>query len=175
MGESRGAGKHSSDVKKYDFYSHYRKNTKFPKMERKEYSAFLKDLMVAYSEAIVKENMELKLGKLGFIRIQAKKLHFFDKDGNKAKSLKVDWQKTKEYWSTKYPGKTKAELKLIQNKPVIYHENDHTKGEFYQHLWDKLTSLVKYRGLYKFIPSRQYSRLITEVVKDPHRTVFYYG
>ncbi len=171
----RGKGKHKADIKKYNFYSHYRKNTTFSRLDRKEYSAFLKDLLTTFSEAIVKENMELKLGKLGFIRIQAKKLHFFDKEGNRAKTLKVDWKKTLDYWKVKYPGKTKEELKKIKNKPVLYHENDHTKGEFYQHLWDKLTSVVKYRRLYKFIPSRQYSRLIAEVVKDPHRTVFYYG
>jgi hypothetical protein len=175
MGFKRGEGKHKGDVKKYDFYSYYRKNTKFPKLERKEYSAFLKDLLTAFSEAIVRENMELKLGKLGFIRVQAKKLHFFDKDGNRAKTLKVNWQKTWEYWESKYEGKTRDEIKQIKDKTVLFHENDHTNGEFYQHLWDKLTSIVKYRGLYQFIPSRQYSRLITEMVSDPHRTVFYYG
>ena len=39
----RGRGKNKGDIKKYDFYSHYRKNTKFPRIERKEYSSFLKE------------------------------------------------------------------------------------------------------------------------------------
>ena len=85
----RGTGKNTGNVKKYDFYSYYRKHTKFPRMERKEYSAFLKDLLSTFSENIVKENMELKLGKLGFIRIQAKKLHYFKKDGTRSDTLKL--------------------------------------------------------------------------------------
>jgi len=171
----RGEGKNKGNVKKYDFYSHYRKNTKFPRMERKEYSSFLKELLTIFSKAIVEENMQLKLGKLGFIRIQAKKLHYFKKDGNRADTLKVDWKKTWKYWENKYKGKTRDEITEIKNKTVIYHDNEHTKGEFYLHLWDKLTSVVKYRGFYKFVPSRQYSRLITKIVSDPHRKVFYYG
>jgi hypothetical protein len=171
----RGTGKNTGNIKKYDFYSYYRKHTKFPRMERKEYSAFLKDLLSTFSENIVKENMELKLGKLGFIRIQAKKLHYFKKDGTRSDTLKVNWKETWEYWEKKYTGKTRDEITEIKNKTVIYHKNDHTKGEFYLHLWDKLTSVVKYRGFYKFVPSRQYSRLITKIVSDPYRKVFYYG
>lgn len=171
----RGVGKHTGDIRKYDFYSYYRKNTKFPKMERKAYSAFLKEMLSTYSEEIVRSNMELKLGKLGFIRIQAKKLHYFKKDGTRADSLKVNWKKTWEYWEGKYEGKNRDEITGIKDKTVIYHNNEHTNGEFYQHLWDKLTSVVKYRGLYKFVPSRQYSRLIAEVVSDPQRKIFYYG
>lgn len=171
----RGKGKHKADVRKYDFFLHYKQNTTFEKLDRKAYSAFLKDLIKAFSEAIVKENMELKLNNLGFIRVQAKPLHFFKKDGTKAKSLKVDWQRTWAYWEEKYSGKSRDEITEIKNKHVVYHENSHTNGEFYKHLWDKTTSLVKYKSFYKFIPSRQYSRLITEIVSDSQRTVFYYG
>lgn len=171
----RGEGKHIADVRKYDFFSHYRKHTTFEKLDRKAYSAFLKDLLIAFSEAIVKENMELKIGRLGFLRVQTKKLHFFKENGERAASLQVNWKKTMEYWDEKYPGMSRDEITKLKNKTVIYHENSHTNGEFYRHLWDKATSVVKYKSFYKFIPSRQYSRLITEMVSDPNRTVFYYG
>jgi hypothetical protein len=171
----RGEGKHKADIRKYDFYSHYRKHTTYERLDRKAYSAFLKDLLAAYSEAIVKENMELKFGKLGFVRVQTRKLHFFKKDGKRAESLQPNWKKTWEYWEEIYPGKTRDEITEIKNKLVVFHENDHTNGEFYRHLWDKTTSIVKYKSFYKFIPSRQYSRLIKEMVSDPNRTVFYYG
>jgi hypothetical protein len=171
----RGKGKHTADIKKYDFFSHYRKNTAYEKLSRTAYSAFLKDLLIAFSEAVVKENMELKLGKLGFIRVQAKKLHFFKTNGEKADSLKVDWEKTWKYWEEKYPSLSRNEISNIKDKKVIYHENEHTNGEFYRHLWDKATSQVKYKSFYKFIPSRQYSRLIKEIVSKPNRTIFYYA
>ena len=63
----RGKGKKIGDIKKYDFFAHYRKNAKLAKLERTQYSRFIKELLNTYSEAIVKENLELKFGKLGFI------------------------------------------------------------------------------------------------------------
>lgn len=171
----RGKGKNICDIKKYDFFSHYRKNAKLEKLERKQYSAFIKELFTTYSENIVKENLQLKLGKLGIIRVQAKTLNFFTKEGKLAKSLEVDWIKTWEFWETKYEGKTRDEITEIKNKKVLYFENEHTNREFYRHLWDNATAVVKFKRFYKFKPSRQYSRLITKVVTDPNRKTFYYG
>jgi len=170
----RGEGK-KSDITKYDFFSFYRKHSQFSKLERTQYSRFIKELLIAYSEAIVKEALELKLGKLGYIRVQSKKLNFFNKEGKLQKSLKPDWQATWKYWERLYEGKTRDEITEIKNKKVIYHQNTHTQQEFYRHLWDKATAIVKYKRFYTFKPSRQYSRLIAQVVKDPNRNVFYYG
>lgn len=171
----RGKGKNIGDIKKYDFYSHYRKNAKIERIERTQYDRFLKELLTTYSEAIVKENMQVKLGKLGYIRVQAKQMSFVDKDGNLAKSLRVDWIKTWKYWEKKYEGKTRDEITKIENKTVLYFENEHTNGEFYKHLWDNATAVVKFKRFYMFKPSRQYSRMITKIVSDPNRKVFYYG
>ena len=171
----RGKGKSTGDIKKYDFYSHYRKNAKLNKLDRKQYSAFVKDLMIAYAEAIVKEALELKMGKLGYIRVQAKKLHFFRKDGTKSKTLQVNWKKTWKYWEQKYEGLTRDEITQIEGKKVLYYENNHTNQEFYRHIWDNVTAVIKYKRFYKFKPSRQYSRLIKQVVTQPNRKVFYYG
>lgn len=171
----RGKGKKPGDIKKYDFYSYYRKNAQREKLERKKYSAFLKDLLTTYSEMIVKENFELKLDKIGYIRVQARPLKFLKKDGTLAKSLKVNWPATWEMWEKKYPGLSRDEITELKNKKVIYFENAHTNQEFYCHLWDNKTALLKFKSFYKFKPSRQYSRLISKVVKEPNRKVFYYG
>ena len=170
----RGKGEKST-ITKYHFYSYYRAHSQYSKLERTQYSRFLKELLIAFSEAVEKEALELKLGKLGYIRVQAKKLNFFNKEGKLQKSLKVDWKATWEFWEQKYEGLTRDEITQIKNKKVIYHQNDHTSQEFYRHLWDKATAIVKYKRFFKFKPSRQYSRLITKVVTDPRRTVFYYG
>ena len=171
----RGEGKYNASVAKYDFFSHYRKNTKFPKLNRKDYSAFMKDLLMAFSEAIVLEALELRFNRIGKIRVQSKKLHFLTKEGELAKTLQVDWKKTKEYWQKIYPGKSLEEIYEIKNKKVFYFDNAHTNGEFYRHLWDNATAVVKFKRFYKFKPSRQYSRLIAKTVTDPERKVFYYG
>ena len=117
----------------------------------------------------------MKLGKLGYIRIQAKQLTFIKKNGELAKSLKVDWVKTWSHWERKYEGRTRDEITEIKNKKVIYFENEHTNKEFYKHLWDNATAIVKFKRFYIFKPSRQYSRMIAEVVKSPDRKIFYYG
>lgn len=171
----RGEGKYNADITKYDFYSYYRKNTNFDKLNRKDYSAFLKDLLIAYSEAIVLEALELKIQRIGKIRVQSRKLHLLTKEGKLAKSLQVDWKKTKNYWKEKYPGKSMEEIYQIKNKKVFYFDNAHTNGEFYRHIWDNATAVVKFKRFYKFKPSRQYSRLIAATVTDPERKVFYYG
>ena len=171
----RVKGKKIGDIKKYDFFAHYRKNAKLAKLERTQYSRFIKELLNTYSEAIVKENLELKFGKLGFIRVQAKKLNFFKKNGKLAKSLEVNWASTWVYWEGLYKGLTRDEIVELKNKKVIYFDNEHTNQEFYRHIWDNSTAIIKYKRFYKFKPSRQYSRMIKEVVTKPERKIFYYG
>lgn len=171
----RGKGKKTGDIKKYDFFSHYRKNAELEKFDRKTYSAFLKELLSAYSEAIVKENMELNLGPLGRLRIKSRKMEMFNKNGEFHKGLKVDWNASWEYWEIKYPNLSRDEIVAIKDKTVIFHENEHTSNEIYTHLWDKTTAIVKFQRFYTFSASRQYRRLINEVVNDPDRKVFYYG
>jgi len=171
----RGAGKINGDIKKNDFYKHYKENAKEEIISRPLYNAFIKELLTAFSKAIVQTGLELKINKVGKLRIRSKKLNFFDKNGKRSKSLKVDWKTTWDFWKAKHPDLSKEEIIDLKNKKVIYHQNDHTSGEFYEHYWDKLTNILKYKSFYVFKPSRQYSRLIAQVVKDPNRKVFYYG
>ncbi len=171
----RGSGKTNGNVIKRHFYSFYNKHAKLNKLSRKAYDAFLKDLLVAFSEAIVKENLQLKLGCLGYLRVQAKKLNFFNKEGKLQKSLKVNWDATWKKWEAQYKDLTRDEIVALKNKKVVYFMNEHTNQEFYKHHWDTTTSTVKYHRFYTFTPSRQYSRLIKEVVTDPERKTYYYG
>jgi hypothetical protein len=171
----RTEGKLNGNIKKGYFFKYYSENAKQKKVNVRTFNAVLKDLLSSYSESIITEGLELRLGQIGKLRIRSKQLHFFRKDGTRSRTLRVNWKATWEYWEKKYPGFTKKELKQTENKPLIYHENEHTNGEFYEHHWDKITCNIPYIGLYDFKPSRQYSRLIAKVVKDPNRKVFYYG
>tara|TARA_R110000751_G_scaffold196072_1_gene301398 strand:+ start:2124 stop:2645 length:522 start_codon:yes stop_codon:yes gene_type:complete len=171
----RGKSKIKGDVKKNDLYNYYKENTKEELISRSLYNSFIKDLLKAFSDAIVRLGLELKINKIGKLRIRSKKLHFFDKNGNRSKSLKVDWKATWDFWKSETPDLSQEEIIKLENKKVIYHQNDHSNGEFYEHYWDKLTNTLKYKSFYVFKPSRQYSRLIAKVVKDPNRKVFYYG
>lgn len=171
----RGLGKLKGSIKKNDFFNFYLKNAKETLVTKPVYNNFIKELLNNFSTAIVEEGLELKVNKIGKIRVRSNNLKFFKKDGTLSKSLKVDWHKTWATWFNKYPELSRQEITEIPNKKVIYHENDHTNQEFYDHHWDKATANLKYKSFFKFKASRQYSRLIAKVVKDPNRKVFYYG
>jgi hypothetical protein len=172
---NRGKGKTTGELRKKDFYNYYVNNSKEPIISQSVYNKFLKELLNNYSKEIVEKGLELRLNKLGKIRVRTKELHYFNKEGKRAKSIRVNWKATLEYWKNKYPELTKKELKNIKNKPLLYHDNEHSNGEFYEHYWDNSTANVKYKSFYNFSASRQYSRLIAKVVKDPNRKTFYYG
>lgn len=171
----RGKGKLTGGVKRKDFFLYYKNNCKEKQVSEKTYRAFLKDLLSTYSEEIVTTGLELKLPNLGRIRIASQKLKFFNDDGKISKGMKPDWQATWKFWEAKYPGLTRQQITEIKDKKVLFHENEHTFQEFYEHFWDKLSCQVKFKTFYKFKPARIYSRLIAQVVKDKDRKVFYYG
>ena len=175
----RGKGKSNVNIIKRHFFSYYNKHSKLKKVSRKAYDNFLKELLEAYSNAIVKDNMSLKVGSLGYIRIKATKGKFFNKEGKLAKSLKPNWPATFEYWHKKWPDLTRDEIVALKDKgikkKVVYFQNEHTNREYYEHYWDTSTTMVKFHRFYEFTPSRQYSRLIAKIVKDPNRKTYYYG
>ena len=55
----RGKGKSNGNIIKRHFFSYYNKHSKLSKISRKAYDNFLKELLEAYSTAIVKENLNL--------------------------------------------------------------------------------------------------------------------
>ena len=171
----RGKGKTVGSIRKKDCFKYYLKYGKEEKVSAPVYNKFLKELLQTYSTEIVTTGLELRIPKVGKFRIRSKPLHFFRADGKRSKSLKVDWKATWEYWHTKYPELTKDEIINVPDKKVLYHENAHSDAEFYEHFWDNFSTALKYKSFYSFKASRQYSRLIAQVVKDPNRKTFYYG
>ena len=171
----RGKGKLTGDIKKDQFYKYYLENAKEKVVKRSTYNKFIKDLLQTFSQEIVEKGLELKINRVGKLRVRSREMHFFKKNGERSKSLRVNWVATWEYWHTKYPGLTKDQITQETNKTLIYHENDHSNQEYYEHFWDNFTANLKYKSFYTFKASRQYSRLIAQIVKDPNRKTFYYG
>jgi len=170
----RGKAKFKTTTNRYMFYSTYRKaTTSSNKLTRIQFDAFTKELMNTLTTAMVVENMELKMTGVGNFRIVARDIKL---ENSKHGYLKfaINWIETHNLWKTKYPGKTMEELKLISGKPLIRFENENCKNEFYNIAWDR-NYLLTNKTFYKVILSRVYKRLITKVVTDPNRKVFYYG
>ncbi len=170
----RTEGRFNGNIKKNDFFKFYKANSKNP-VNQKVYNAFVKELLTQYMESIILEGEEIRLGMIGRLRVRTNQLKVIKDNGELAKSLKPNWELTWKYWFEKYPGMSKEEIVNLTNKKVIYHENEHSHGEFYDFFWDKVTSNVRYKSLFKFVASRQYKRLLNSVVKDTNRKVFYYG
>jgi hypothetical protein len=170
----RGEGKHKGSIKKKDFYKYYQENAKLSIVDRIKYNGFVKELLETFGKAIVEEGLELKLNQLGKIRIRTKTLNILKSNGEFNK-LKVNWKDTWDYWFNKYPGLTREEIVELKDKKLLYHDNEHSNREFYIHYWNNFTSNLKYKSFYEFKPSRQYSRLLAKIIKDPNRKIFYYG
>ena len=77
----RGKGKTKGNVKRNEFYKHYKENAKEEIISKSLYSAFIKELLATFSKAIVETGLELQINKVGKLRIRSKKLNFFDKNG----------------------------------------------------------------------------------------------
>ena len=54
----RGKGKNIASIRKKDFFKYYQENARLNKVEKTKYNNFLKDLLEAFSTAIVKEALE---------------------------------------------------------------------------------------------------------------------
>jgi hypothetical protein len=171
----RGEGKIKGTIKKSSFYDYYKTNAKEPVISRIVYNKFLKELLQAFSTNIVETGLELKINKIGKIRVKSNNLKLVNKNGEVSKKLKINWKATWDYWHSKYPELTKQQITELTDKRVIFHDNEHTNYEFYSHHWDNLSIPLKFKSFYNFKPSRQYSRLIAKIVKDPNRKTFYYG
>ena len=88
--------------------------------------------------------------RLGSLRIKKTKT-WFD-----PKTMKVDWQKTKEI------GKR------------VYHMNEHTNYFNFRFFWKKKIAVFVNKSLYSFTASRDNKRKLSSILKDTNRTVDYY-
>ncbi len=159
-----------------DIYKFYLKHTKKP-VDKKTFGQVLKEYNTEILRLIIFDGLDYTLGaRLGALRIRK-----FDnslrlnKDGEIANKLKPDWGRTRAKWAELYPGKSAEEIKLIPNKPVIKHLNEHSDGYVFKWYWDKVTSNVVNQSVYKFEPVRQMKRLAAKSWKEipTLRTLYY--
>lgn len=174
--KKRSSGKVVSTVNHYAFYSYYLKNTlKEARVPRKEFNKFVADLTKSLMNAMIEENLEVRLTGLGKFRIRESNIEYFDKNGEfKPNNVPVDWGSTWKYWRNKYEGLSDDEILKIPNRTVIRFENDHRKGKIYKFQWDKYTSIAKNKNIYNFRATRLAKEKLGKVLKT-NSNIFYYG
>ena len=134
-----------------DAYSIYKNQYGKDAVEYSVYANVLKSFNQRVMEKILFEAFEFELPyRLGSIRIKKSKTHFTKK------TMKVDWQKTKE---------------LGQK---VYHMNDHTNNFNFRFFWKKKTATFINKSFYSFTASRKNKRQLAAILKDDFRTVDYY-
>lgn len=167
----------TSDISKTEFHKFYNANRdrKLGTITRATYKAFIDDLFEELGLATVLENMNVELPLVGTIRIMSIQSKIVRKDGSLAKRC-PDWKRTWEYWNQEYPNLTRDEIIGLENKLVVFHENEHTDGEFYKFHWERKT-MKEFNNatLYKFEPLRHLKRLLSKEVSKPIREVFYFN
>ena len=165
--------KYPIDYGNEDIFKYYIKKTGNPNNLKqkvffqifKEYIQYVRQLMI---ENAFQFTLPYNMGKFRLYKYKVKIK--FDENGNLDKrNLRVDWDATKKYWAQLYPGKTMAELKLIDNKPKLYFTNKHTDGFRIRLRWFRGTALFKMKSIYTLKLLRVFSREIAKAVKEnPH-------
>lgn len=168
----RKEGRYNSDFGIDDFYDWYSATVPDPLPK-----GVFKDIFRTYIERIMLEiiynSFEFNMGSyLGSIRIRDKDYVFaLDKDGNIDKrKLAPDWGRTLKKWKKIYADIDPSEWKNIENKPIIYHENNHTDQKIKQWFWDKSSCLLPNQSAYKFNATRYWDRLVAKVNKETNIT-----
>lgn len=170
----RKEGKKNGDIKRKDFYNYYKENHKYKKLTGAKYNAFLTEFCEEIAKAIVTDNTEFKIPIVGKLRIKASPRRILKKNGEFCK-FRADWKATWDNWRNLYPNLTDDEIVALENKKVVYHENEHSNGEFYKFYWDTARNKYSSCYYYKFTPSRGLARLLAKTVLDPNRSVFYFA
>lgn len=157
-----------------EIYKYYK--NKFSKRERessafidyKKFSSVIKDFNKELSRMIIEDGIEFKIPlRLGYVRIKKyKKKPQLKPDGTlDKKNMSINWEATKELWSTEYPGLNSHQLKEIPHKPLLYHLNEHTDGYGFMLYWNKKGSNAINRSVYSMVFTFSNNRHMAKVLK----------
>ena len=132
----RSKGKIKNDYVNEDIYNYYCSISSL-NISKKIFFAIIKEYILFIVDKMLTEgflfNMPSRLGTLGVMK--TKILFKLDENGNVIKkNLRKDWNATFKLWQTLYPDKTIDEVKLLKDKPYIYHLNKHTHTYNYSSL-----------------------------------------
>jgi|TARA_R110000803_G_scaffold34068_1_gene74546 nucleoid DNA-binding protein len=168
----REKGKHNSDVTVDDFYKYYASKVHNP-VSRKVFGDFYRDMFKEFSQLML-NGKEVKLNNIGGFKVIEYKPKLLKNGELNKRVLVPNWVKTKEYWAELYPDKSPEELKLIKEKPLVYYENNHTRGQQYKFYWDRINIDLRCKSAYQFKAIRSSNRELSKILKSEDRKIYYY-
>lgn len=161
-----------ADINGLEFYDFYKEKYPESNIDSKTFILIIKTFFDKIIKNLIYTGSDFYMPyRLGSLRIKKSKLKIrLNKDGTLDKrKLIPNWKATKELWGKIYPNKTLNEIKEIKNKPIVYHENEHTDGYLYKWHWDKITCMTKNAVAYKLDITRTNDRLLAKISKSKNK------
>lgn len=165
MNQPRGKGRFNSDYRLEHVYEFYKK-----KYGADVSKSVHRSVCVEFNDFVVKQylfngidfNMGFNLGSLG---IRKKKLcaYFMENGKLRISHIPVDYKKTKELWKSN--PQAKAEKRLVR------HLNKHTNGYKCFFFWDRYTSPLLNKNVYKFVATRTNMRELSAMLQSEDNNV----
>jgi hypothetical protein len=160
----RTEGKINSHFGVRDYYKYYKKNVENP-VEYSKYVKVISELNELVIDDILNKSQDYILPVLGLtltIRKDERKPQI--KNGKLYNNRPPDWQKTNALWDIDPEAKAK--------KVLVRHINSHTSGFVYRIFCHKFNSSLKNKYFYKFKPSRNFQRSLSQRINDPDKDRF---
>ena len=142
----------------------------------KEFYTVIGKFNVKVKNALIYDSWIFRMPyRLGILYIKKIKMEFrLNADGSVDKrGLVPDWPKTWKLWAKLYPGLSKAELKKIENKKMVFCMNEHTSGYKFVLHWEKKYCNIPNNGPYAFIFAKDNRRELASVLKSNPNITYY--
>jgi len=177
--------KGKSGVLVYGMYQYYRSMLKMKgsldkrnefNVTFKEYCTVIRLFNKKVKDALIYDSFIFRMPfGLGTLYIKKIKMYFkLTPDGSIDKrKLVPDWNKTVKLWEKLYPGLSKAELKKISHKKIVFFMNDHTYGYKFTLHWEKKYCRIPNSGPYEFIFAKDNRRELATVLKSNPNITYY--
>lgn len=149
------------DAGKKELLADYRKNSKLG-VDAKKYHKFFDLYTKKLQDLIVDENVPVHFQGIGSISIYGYRPKL---TSDSKKGLKVNFAATRKLWADMYPGIEWEEVLEIKNKPVVYHDNQHSDGYVYTIKLRK-SKRLKYKERCTFVASKQLKRKTSKAIKN---------
>lgn len=148
-----------------DYYEFFQKKYTNPKITKLLYNKIVSAANKEIVEIILNKSMDYKIPYLSsVITIRKDKRTPRIVDGKVVNPAPVDWVTTNKLWANDEDAKNK--------KILVKHLNTHTMGFVFRIYMKKFGSSFKNRTVYKFKPSRHFSRGLSARIKDDKKDKF---
>jgi hypothetical protein len=120
-------------------------------IEKRKYLNITEGFMKFIANKVIEGDDIALPSKMGILRVYGKKSNPVIKDGV-ITGLSPDWKNTLALW------KSNSEAK--QEKKMLYHFNEHTRGIRYKFSWVTTVISLRFKSLYSFRASRNNKRTL---------------